>query len=321
MTLPLEHGLLFAHTPKTAGTSFRISLVDYIGKERVICDYSQGNDTTSQLVEQHYYQARDSHHFGKKLAELKQRFCLTGHFAVPRHSAFFQARNIIIFFRDPLQQVLSHYGHRQRVSGFSGDLEAFCKIPAHRDVQAKTLATFPLHLLGYIGLQEHYTESLQSINNLYDLSLQEQVANVNKDRESSGGKAYTCSAEDELLIREYNQRDFVLYEKAKRLFFQRREVETDGEHFVHGCVTLQTVNRVEGWALRHDDSQPVDVTVIVNSKPVVELRAKDFRVALKGWNAPRHGFVGFTHLFKHSIAKDDVVECRVSSPNQLLFSN
>lgn len=319
MTLPLEHGLLFAHTPKTAGTSLRNTLLDNLGQEHLICDYSADNPATSALVEQYYYQTKDAYQLGVQLSYRQQPFCLTGHFSLPRYAVFFQARNIVMFFRDPVQRVLSHYAHSCRVNSFDQGFEAFCQLSFNRDVQTKTLSSFPLCLLGFIGLQEHYGASLAALNNLYDLSLTELSSNVNSGKPKS--VEYDCSAEQLALIREYNQRDFTLYEKAKALFEQRRHAEVEGSTFVHGCVREQTTKKIAGWAMRYSDAQPVNLTIHVNGDQVAEVQARDLNLALSGWNAARQGYAGFSYAFKQSLQDDDIVECRVTETGQQLLKD
>lgn len=317
MKLPLENGLLFAHTPKTAGTSLRESLLDSLGKEQLICDYGTGNPMTSAVVEQLCYHTKDLFQLGNHLSGVNRRFCLTGHFSLPRYAAFFPAKNTAKFFRDPVQRVLSHYAHSCRVNGFADGFEAFCQLSFNRDVQTKTLSSFPLCLLGYIGLQEQYSASLAGLNRLYGLSLSEVASNVNTVKSRSDN--YNCSEEELALIREYNARDFVLYEKAKTLFEQRQQLEAEGQVFVHGCVREQTLKKIAGWAMRNDRDAPVNLLLSVNGVQAAEVLARDLSLALNGWNSARQGYVGFTHVFKNPLTDDDVVECRVAETGQRLF--
>ena len=317
MTLPLEKGLLFAHTPKTAGTSLRNTLLDALGQEHLVCDYGVDNPMTSSSVEQFYYQTKDVYQLGVQLSFLKQPFCLTGHFSLPRYAVFFKARNIVMFFRDPVQRVLSHYAHSCRVNSFDKGFEAFCQLSFNRDVQTKTLSSFPLCLLGFIGLQEHYGASLTALNGLYNLSLTELSSNVNSGKSQS--VEYDCSTEQLALIREYNQRDFAVYEKAKALFQQRQQSAAEGWAFVHGCVREQTTKKIAGWAMRYVDGQPVKVAIYVNGDQVAEVQARDLNLALSGWNAARQGYAGFSYSFGQPLRDNDVVECRVADTGQQLL--
>ncbi|MGB0849163.1 MAG: hypothetical protein ACPGSM_20685, partial [Thiolinea sp.] len=260
---------------------------------------------------------RDSYQLGKELGQLSQRYCLTGHFSLPRYAVFFQPRNVFMFFRDPVQRVLSHYGHSCRVNGFDKGFEAFCQLSFNRDVQAKTLSSFPPCLLGYIGLQEHYGESLSDLSRLYGISLSERISNVNAAKVHS--VQYECSAEELTLIHEYNQRDFSVYAIAKQLFEQRRQLEGEGKLFVHGCVREQTLKKVSGWVMSYNDDRPVDLLLHVNGVQVAEIQARDLNLALNGWNSVRQGYGGFTHVFKKPLADGDEVECRVATTGQLLL--
>lgn len=318
MDFVLPNGLLFIHTPKTAGTSLRSALLRSYGQKRCWYDYGiEAPETTPEVKEalcssEDMYSVAElfAHHVGTRT------FCLSGHFTASRYTPFFKSQNTIMFFRDPVQRYLSQYEHHCRLDGYQGSLEDFCQLPRYDNVQFKTLGHYPLHLLGFIGLQEYYQQSLTSIQTTYSLDLEELMTNIN---EKQNRLPYQCDKTVLEKIKLNNQQDLILYEKVLLLFRQRQRLEQAGFYYVHGCVQRRTTTSISGFASQYCSKEAVVVDIYINDNLAGSVRAKEDRPWLRGFNPGRYGYIGFNFNFDFPLQSEDEVICKVTNSGQLLY--
>lgn len=311
--LPIENAYLFVHIPKTAGTSFRDSLAGIFG-EGLYCDYGVDEPTTSEVVLDYIHKRTAYPEFGSFLAEQKKAICLSGHYPIKKYGPLFSIHKVMMFVRDPIQRVMSQYEHVCRLDGVTESLESFCSKPAHMNLQSRNIGRVPFSLIGFIGLQELYSESLQLLKSQMGLDIQEAFLNINEQRASV---KYHPEGEVLDLLKKNNEQDLVLYQKIKALFMQRYELLTKGQQYIHGVVSSISDNRVVGWALDQNSDEPVELTIMVNGQKLGETLANTYRHNLREWNVNRQGYVGFEFTVKNLVAGDHI-ECRVSKTGQLL---
>lgn len=311
--LPLENAYLFVHIPKTAGTSFRDSLERIFG-EGLYCDYGLDEATTSPAVIEYIHKRKAYPEFGAFLAEQKQLICLSGHYPIKKYGPFFYSKHIIMFVRDPIQRTISQYEHIRRVEGATESLESFCSKPAHMNLQTRNIGRMPFSLIGFIGLQEFYRESLQLLRSQLGLQVQESFLNINEQRPAV---KYQPDSELLALLEKNNEQDLMLYKKLNALFKQRYELFTKGQPYMHGVANVLNNNRLTGWVFNPSSEEPVEVTLWVNGKEQGQALANEYRHMLREWNVNRQAYIGFEFSVKN-LSTHDHIECRVSETNQLL---
>ncbi len=208
---------LVVHIPKTAGTSLRWALEKYFGKSQIILDYGLHSDVTSDVVRKHLYNEDDSKGPQSLFEEVSCRAIrvLVGHFPLQRYSDVFGAKNIITFVRDPLVRICSEFLHRTNNKTFTGTFSEFVQRPGYRNLQSRLLEGGSADV--FIGVTEHYTESLQRINRFTCWDLKTGKKNVG--RRGGGQKLAEKLSEHELdLFYKMNAQDQALYQRVLRRF-------------------------------------------------------------------------------------------------------
>lgn len=208
---------LVVHTPKTAGTSLRWALQKYFGKSNIICDYGPQSDATSDVVRKHLYSGDDSKGPGSLITEISAdtNRVLIGHFHLSKYGDYFETQNIITFVRDPLVRACSEYLHRIKQKTFTGTFSEFLQRPAFQNVQVRLLKGVSED--SFIGITEHYAESLQGINRIAGWNLSVRRKNV---AWRGGGQKFAekLSADEVDMFYKINAKDEELYQFAKRRF-------------------------------------------------------------------------------------------------------
>lgn len=315
MSLPLDNGLLFVHMPKTAGTSFREALEKSIGSENMFFDYGVEAAVRTDLILEHLHPERKIYELGLSLAGNIEPFCLAGHFSLPKYAPLFWMKNTLLFLREPVQRFVSSYEHHRRFNGLEMSLEAFCSQPKHVNVQSRVVAGFPLEAIGFIGLQEAYSDSLQMFQAIYDIKVEEISSNVFDGKTS---KVYQL--DDELLARvcAANEREIQIYQRAKEMFVQRRELFRQGLPYMHCVVTKLGQAELTGWAVNNLSNEPVEISIARNGVVVGSAVAHSYRAALREKNMARYGYIGFDFRFRKPLAADDEVVCTIAATGQVL---
>ncbi|CAE6905343.1 sulfotransferase family 2 domain-containing protein [Vibrio sp. B1FLJ16] len=286
VTLPSLKPLFFVHIPKTAGTSFRKALED---KQPMKKDYGAKACETSPLVRSNMHD--EVNPYALKQAMLEQPFALTGHVHVQKYADFFNIRNIITFVREPIGQIVSHYNHFVNHNGFEGDFAKFYRAAQFRDVQARYLNGFPVTLLGFTGLTEHYNDSLSIINHGLGLELAPRKQNVGA-KPHQNKEALPQEVIDELV--KLNPNDVRLYRQALELHQQRMALFEQGKPWAHLYATINPNDVLHGCAYFASGEEPVTLVVKVNGVEKAMLTAQDFFGLFPKFNLPRQRYVGFS---------------------------
>jgi len=311
---PIESGYLFVHLPKTAGTSFRDSLGEIFG-DGLYCDYGS-DETTSPAVVEYIHKRNAYPEFGSFLAEQNKLICLSGHYPIKKYGPFFSIKNIMLFLRDPIQRVISQYEHMKRVDGLKDSFEVYCTRPNHVNLQSRNIGRAPFNLIGFVGMQEFYRESLQLLSAQSGLQVRESFLNVNAQKESI---QYTPDEETLKLIIENNSKDIALYKNAKQVFLQRYKLFQASKPYVHAAITTKNNQKIAGWAINMASESPVELSIYVNNKLVSNVLANYYRHDLREWNVGRQGYIGFDLGFKSPLEPNSLVECKVTETGQDLF--
>lgn len=306
--------LFFIHIPKTAGTSFRKGAESHFGESRICYDYGIQVPETSPAVHRHIYKTPDSWAFFQALKE-NDHAMLSGHVPLGKYVAGLGLRQSMTFVREPLQRIASEYKHFVRHYGFTGSFEAFYRMPRFVNRQSKMLANNPPETLGFIGITEHYAESLSLLNWRYGTEIPLLSQNLGRRQLEEHHEMTEAQATE---LSQLNRRDLEMYRHCLELFAKRQEVRGQGLPYVHGVIQQCRPGQVAGFAWWEATDEPVEITVSLNGKDIGNTRAVNLRHGLLRLNPPRGGHVGF-HLGLKA-REGDWVACRVSATGQLLGS-
>lgn len=306
--------LFFIHIPKTAGTSFREAAIKQWGSKKVCSDYGE-SEHTSPAVSTLVHQQRDYFAFRQHLLEKRVRM-LSAHAPVKFYRRIFDASQLVTFVRDPVARTISHYYTACSKQGFKGSFETFCQIPEHQNVQSRYLEQMPLEALGFVGLTERYSESVQTFNKSFAEKLR--VLSLNQYAGPQADSAANLSDVELECAREINREDTALYHAARDIFNTRHRLQRKNLPFTHGKIQLLKPRRIEGWAFDSGSGQPVDIEILLNGHPVASKQACEYVAPMKERNIGRAGYVGFVHTLHESLTADDVVEARVATTGQML---
>lgn len=310
--------LFFIHIPKTAGTSFRLSVEDFLSpSSEMFFDYGSQSAKTSGIIAQHIYKDFDPWRLRKKW-DLQNQTFLSGHVPAARYSDWFGIENTATILREPLQRLMSAYKHAVRHHGFLGSFEAFYRKPANQNKQSEMLRGVDLEAIGGLGLTERYADSLALLNDGFAFKLLEQKANRNRD---SVEQLYPLSREQVEEASELNRDDLELYSRAFALFESRFELFKSGRPFTHSKVTNIGKRQVEGWAwwdrsCNQSSDEPVEIEVLKNGELVSVVKAVNLYRPICWYNAPRGGFVGFRA--HHGAEVGDTVTCRIKETGEIV---
>jgi len=216
--------IFFLHVPKTAGQSFRKASIDYFGKKSVLLLYGENSSTTTTAVRDIFYKNTKNN--------LVEKFSLISELIERENIAFFsshasatslpnfQSTNASIFVREPIERIISHYNYAMKKGHIIGSFEEFIENPRYQNLYSKILCGVPIESIKFIGLTEKFEESLKLFNINFNTDFK--VCHINKlwfFSKKISSKKISKKLEDR--IREVNEKDFVLYEKAKKLFTER----------------------------------------------------------------------------------------------------
>ena len=223
--------LVSVHVPKSAGFSFQKHLIHLFGK-RAVWDYNHTDrpDYEPEKVSPYL------------LAQLRtnKTTVIHGHFFLSkyRHIPGLQR---IMWFRDPMQRLLSHYYYWLR----SPDMEhpncaklherglsvvSFAELPELRNIFTRFLDGEPLKELDWIGLVEDYQDSIDLFYAMYAVGRDPTELNKheNKNPARRGKIEYALDSLSREAIEKLNAKDMELYALAKLKFRDLAERYGDG---------------------------------------------------------------------------------------------
>ncbi|MEM9916856.1 MAG: sulfotransferase family 2 domain-containing protein [Bacteroidota bacterium] len=218
--VPVEIELLSVHIPKTAGTSFRNILKQVYGEQAVLRLDISLKDGVLRLNEQESQaNALPAHtqvvhgHFSPAL--LRQRFDLRGD--IP----------MITWLRHPVERVISNYFYLEKrlqeelqeeakgldiLRKMQRSLMEYARDEVNRNRQHKFLDGIRLSELAFVGIQEHYSDDLLALAQLFDWPAFEEL---HHNRTAQKRRAVSEAERSE--IAQLNALDMALYEEALNL--------------------------------------------------------------------------------------------------------
>jgi hypothetical protein len=214
--------IISLHLPRTAGTSFKASLVAHFGEHF-------REDNNDQAISQPVHQrCKAALSAGMAIAEqgLDEVKCVHGHFLPVKYLLHGTRRDLtfVTWMRDPMARLISHYyywqesydektaaPHHRQVIEERWTLEQFCLSEKFRNIYTQYLWGFPLENFAYIGISEHYREDMREFS--------ERFLSVNLTPQHHNATAYrhTRPHLDETFldkVRDFHAADMKLYLRA-----------------------------------------------------------------------------------------------------------
>lgn len=331
--------LCFIHIPKTAGTSFREGAEHYFGHQHCLFDYDthfstsdllkpnfdknleQFNNCASLIASDTLFPAThvDKAYRLKHIIDASEYRFYGGHINFGKASAMYSPLQMLTFVRHPVQQVISHYHHHCNQHRFEDELVEFIKLPKFQNIQSRYLHGVLPELLGFVGITEHYDDSLQLINDIFAINIEHLKHNINENAQQQASMIDESTLN---LIATHNAQDINLYNRCVDLFAKRQHMQDLGQVWTYGTVANINHKQITGWAFRKDDDNPVQLEVLVNDTCVASKFATDNRPNLRGLRiTTRDAFVGFHYLFANHLVKNDIIEVRCVDTKQRLFKH
>jgi hypothetical protein len=222
--------IISVHLPKTAGSSFQISLDQHFAK-KLLLDYTDLPINTPP-----FERNRRALISGVRNTEMifSGIECIHGHFMPVKYLLLntIHPLTFVTWMRNPVERVISHFYFwektycsnspplHKRIIEEKWTLEKFCLSDEVRNLYHQFLWGFPLHNFDFIGITEHYEYDFMYFSHFFlHQNLTAHKVNINKNRKGD----YPISKTLRRQIESFHMLDMELYHIALKLRFQRKE--------------------------------------------------------------------------------------------------
>jgi len=207
--------LVSIHIPKTGGVSLRRSVLEPAFGDRLLLDYDDA--PLSHAAAERNERAR-AFEPDPDLADGYD--CVHGHFLAIKYDSPTLNCRFAVWFRDPVQRVVSrfHYGKRSSRGVVTPEmtLAEFCEIERFHNVYGQYLWGFDLHRFDFVGITEDFANSVEVFRRQFGLhGAGVTPLNVNPGKDSTA--RYEIDVGVRELIRRTNRKDFEIYERAREI--------------------------------------------------------------------------------------------------------
>jgi hypothetical protein len=232
------------HMPKTGGAALKRSLIARFGEKRCILDQGppQLQKMRAHRPRLRYWTALINGHVEmcgpgpeddgwvekrvrtyerhfRRVAEAQDIQVVAGHGDYGRLSWLIPDDKTFVFFRDPVERVISQYHHqcrKENVAPGVSVLEWASESPMRANVQSRIVKGLDLDK-AFVGITERYEESVSRLNDRWPhLRLEIVEANVNPDKTIRAH--YALEPEVRAELERLNADDSALYERALKRY-------------------------------------------------------------------------------------------------------
>lgn len=212
--------LVSIHIPKTAGTSFRLSLQRIYGTRSVVRLDVRPNRNEVWVNEKRYHR----NHLPRRTQVIHGHFSLTG---LAKYFGVSDATPVITWLRNPVERVISHYFYLAKILAsqikpnrdgldalkpLQRSLLEYARLPLSCNQMSHFLEGAALDQFKFVGFVESYNQDLQRLSQVLGWPASPEFQ-TNKTSHSPP------IVDDETIqeIRTLNQADMDLYERALEL--------------------------------------------------------------------------------------------------------
>ena len=203
---------------------------------------------------------------------------------------FIPVSHTLIFMREPLSQIKSHYNHHVNKNELTESFDVFYQKNNFVNVQSRYLQGLPISLIGYVGITEKYSESLALINDYLECNIP--CLSENESPTKHVGAA-DLSPSDKEAVLALNARDVLYYQQALQLHQQRHDYHQQGKEWTYLHCTVHSNNALFGCAYYQKSDDAVEFTVYINGQPWKKSQASNFFGGFPKANFPRERYIGF----------------------------
>ncbi|MGE5659627.1 MAG: hypothetical protein ACM37W_23780 [Actinomycetota bacterium] len=202
--------IISIHVPKTAGSVFREKLTQIYGRDHTLWDYTGYGEADLTVIG-------------------PQTRAIVGHFGVDKYYRHFPSAKLIIWLRNPIFRLLSHYFYWLYVApnyneAKGQNFQDFIEREELQNIFYKHAGGVKLNEFYFVGIQEFFQEDLVEVSQMLGWSdSKEFLENVNTYPEYKTA-VQELLADRRLMnrIAELNWADFELYQEALNLRAKRR---------------------------------------------------------------------------------------------------
>lgn len=213
--------IVSVHIPKTAGASFRTGLRQRFG-DRLLLDY--GDLPLSDSIPDRWRRLRRRSEVRRQASRIVARYgAVHGHFVASKYLPLGDRATLCIFFRDPVERLLSQYFYMHRTSDPANRMwarlhtenmspEQLACLPRQQEIYRLFTARLPMERFAFVGITEEYQASLALFKAMFDID-------IPFHRVNSGGQASNgFDPRERLKVRAAQRKNIAIYEAARRRF-------------------------------------------------------------------------------------------------------
>lgn len=210
--------IISVHVPKTAGTMFRNALIQIYDKERVFTDYKHKN-------------------IDELLLEINQQDikAIHGHFQVEKYDNHFAEAKRVIWLREPLNRLISHYWHqitwvrKRKMALKLADLDLqlnkegllnYASQPKICNLMSRHFKKRDIDDFWFVGITEFFKDDLIVLQKMLKWP-EVKVGAINKHKYAQKYRAFVNQilADEELIeqLKGLNRKDIEIYQRALNL--------------------------------------------------------------------------------------------------------
>ena len=216
--------IVSVHVPKTGGVTFREALAELAG---------------AHMVQDYADQPLAPRSAWRRLRERLRKVELPpgtrvvhGHFVAAKYWRVYPEARYVVWFREPIERLVSHYHYWQREPDLAHplcrrlveeklSLEAFAALPELRDVHARFLGGVPVERFAFVGLTERFDEGMELFARAFcpERAIAAERRNANPER---GGERYDLPPATRRALEDANRIDLALYARARDRYEELR---------------------------------------------------------------------------------------------------